>query len=177
MAATILAGVAQQALGYPTPKPTLGSELIATSPQQTATRKVPSIPKIQILSAKLTTWLIGVHGHHTPPNRGFDLYQNQLYAILPSHLPKRVLRSQSTNLYDNRSDFDLGSWIFFFAFLFACNTHFDYFWTNLENQLKCPADFNQINLSVSVSDVIMDFILLIFPIPWVPRALLRCLRC
>lgn len=66
---------------------------------------------------------------------------------------------------------------YFFAFLFACNTHFEYFWTNLENQLKCPADFNQLNLSLSVSDVIMDFILLIFPIPWVPRAFLRCLRC
>ena len=56
---------------------------------------------------------------------------------------------------------------YFLGFLFACKSHFDYFWTNLENQLKCPADFNQINLSLSVSDVIMDVILLIFPIPWV----------
>lgn len=42
MAATILAGVAQHALGYPTPKPEPGREAIATSPQQTVTRKVSS---------------------------------------------------------------------------------------------------------------------------------------
>lgn len=56
---------------------------------------------------------------------------------------------------------------FFVSFLFACNTHFDYFWTNLENQLKCPADLSKIDLSLSISDVIMDFIILIFPMPWV----------
>lgn len=66
---------------------------------------------------------------------------------------------------------------FFFSFLFACNMHFDFFWTNLENQLKCPADFNKINLSLSVSDVMMDFLILIFPIPWVGRVLNRCRRC
>jgi hypothetical protein len=46
MAATILAGVAQHALGYPTPKQTPGSELTATSPQQTVTRKVRNKSRI-----------------------------------------------------------------------------------------------------------------------------------
>ncbi|PQE29152.1 plasma membrane Pth11 protein [Rutstroemia sp. NJR-2017a BBW] len=44
MAATILAGTAQHALGHSTPKPIPGTELTATSPQQTVTRKVISIP-------------------------------------------------------------------------------------------------------------------------------------
>jgi hypothetical protein len=56
---------------------------------------------------------------------------------------------------------------YFFSFLFACQTHFDYFWTNLENQLKCTADLTMIQLSLSISDVIMDVILLAFPIPLV----------
>jgi hypothetical protein len=56
---------------------------------------------------------------------------------------------------------------YFFSFLFACQTHFNYFWTNLENQLKCTADLAMIQLSLSISDVIMDVILLAFPIPLV----------
>ncbi|PQE29144.1 plasma membrane Pth11 protein [Rutstroemia sp. NJR-2017a BBW] len=58
---------------------------------------------------------------------------------------------------------------YFFSFLFACQTHFDYFWTNLENQLKCTADLAMIQLSLSISDVIMDVILLAFPIPLILR--------
>lgn len=54
---------------------------------------------------------------------------------------------------------------FFFALLFACDTHFDYLWTTLENQLKCPADLTKISLSLPVSDFLMDVILLVFPLP------------
>jgi hypothetical protein len=53
---------------------------------------------------------------------------------------------------------------YFFAFLFGCGTHFNDFWTNIENQLKCPADLAMIQKSLAMSDVIMDGIILIFPI-------------
>lgn len=56
---------------------------------------------------------------------------------------------------------------YFFSFLFACQIHFNYFWTNLENQLKYTADLTMIQLSLSISDVIVDVILLVFPIPLV----------
>lgn len=76
MAATILAGVAQNALGHPTPKPTPGSELTATSPQQTVTRKVRKDLIRRIINAKLTKLFIGVYGHHASANRGLDFHQN-----------------------------------------------------------------------------------------------------
>ena len=55
---------------------------------------------------------------------------------------------------------------YLFAFLFACGTNFDYFWTSLENQSKC-ASSKLLDDSLSISDVITDVILILFPIPLV----------
>ncbi|KAE8555184.1 hypothetical protein EYB25_003732 [Talaromyces marneffei] len=149
MAATILAGVAQNALGHPTPKPTPGSELTATSPQQTVTRK--AYMAITLLQTAALTFI-------------------KISCMLFYH---RIFRTASSVanflIYAIIGLISIWGVGFFFSFLFACNMHFDFFWTNLENQLKCPADFNKINLSLSVSDVMMDFLILIFPIPWILR--------
>jgi hypothetical protein len=53
------------------------------------------------------------------------------------------------------------------SFLFGCRTHFNYLWTTVENQLKCEADLIQVDMGLAVSDVIMDVIILVFPIPMV----------
>lgn len=55
---------------------------------------------------------------------------------------------------------------FFFGFLFACRTHFNYVFTDVEEQLKC-ANLAMIQESLAVSDVVMDVIVFVFPIPLV----------
>jgi hypothetical protein len=58
---------------------------------------------------------------------------------------------------------------FFFGWLFGCGTHFDYYWTSQENQLKCPADLAKINLSLAISNFLIDFIIMVFPIPLIMK--------
>ena len=53
-----------------------------------------------------------------------------------------------------------------FGWLFICGTHFDWNWTNVENSLKC-GNLTIMNQSLSLSDVIMDFLIMIFPLPLV----------
>ncbi|KAH8701529.1 hypothetical protein BGW36DRAFT_423841 [Talaromyces proteolyticus] len=149
MAATILAGVAQHALGYPTPKPEPGTELTATSPQQTVTRK--AYMAITLMQTAALTFI----------KLSCMLFYQRIFRTA-SHIANILIYIILALILV----WGLG---FFFSFLFACNTHFDYFWTNLENQLKCPADLSKIDLSLSVSDVVMDVILLAFPIPWIMR--------
>ena len=48
-----------------------------------------------------------------------------------------------------------------------CGNHFDYLWTNLVSLAKCPTDTVAVNYGLAVSDVIMDFLILLFPIPFV----------
>lgn len=55
---------------------------------------------------------------------------------------------------------------FVFGFMFICGTHFDWNWTSVENSLKC-GNLTIINQSLSLSDVITDFLIMIFPIPLV----------
>jgi hypothetical protein len=56
---------------------------------------------------------------------------------------------------------------FFFGWLFGCGTHFDYYWTSQDNQLKCPTDLAKINLSLAISNFLIDCIIMFFPIPLV----------
>ena len=55
---------------------------------------------------------------------------------------------------------------FTFGFMFICGTHFDWNWTSVENSLKC-GDLTKTNQSLSLSDVIMDFLIMVFPMPLV----------
>jgi hypothetical protein len=177
MAATILAGVAQHALGYPTPKPVPGTELTATSSQQTVTRKVVRPPLylrcslvIDDLQAYMAVTLL-----QTAALTFIKLSCMFFYRRIFCRTGSQVA---NIAIYIIMALIVIWSVGFFFSFLFACGTHFNYFWTDLENQLKCPADLSQIDLSLSISDVIMDVIILVFPIPWVGcrtvRGISRC---
>ena len=55
---------------------------------------------------------------------------------------------------------------FFFAFLFECRTHFDHLWTSLAIEAKCVKT-SEVQNGFAISDVVTDFIVLIFPIPLV----------
>ena len=55
---------------------------------------------------------------------------------------------------------------FTIGLLFICGTHFDWVFTSIENSLKC-ANFTQLSQALSISDVIMDFLIMVFPIPLV----------
>lgn len=53
-----------------------------------------------------------------------------------------------------------------FGWLFICGTHFDRNWTSVEESLKC-GNLTIMNQSLSLSDVIMDLLIMIFPLPLV----------
>lgn len=55
---------------------------------------------------------------------------------------------------------------FTIGFLFICGTRFDWVFTSIENSLKC-GNFTQVDQALSLSDVIMDFLIMVFPIPLV----------
>ena len=53
-----------------------------------------------------------------------------------------------------------------FGWLFICGTHFDRNWTSVAESLKC-GNLTMMNQSLSLSDVIMDFLIMVFPLPLV----------
>jgi hypothetical protein len=53
--------------------------------------------------------------------------------------------------------------------LFGCGTHFDYYWTSQENQLRCPADLAKINMSLAIFNFLIDIIIMLFPIPLIMK--------
>ena len=55
---------------------------------------------------------------------------------------------------------------FFFGFLFICRLQFGYLWGNVEDLLKC-ASTSMLNKAVSISDMIMDIMIMLFPMPLV----------
>ena len=58
---------------------------------------------------------------------------------------------------------------FFFAQMFACGIHFDYLWTtfpNERNRNRCIKTL-KMQIGFAVSDFITDFIVLVFPLPFV----------
>ena len=56
---------------------------------------------------------------------------------------------------------------FFFAFLLECGTSIDAHWGSIiESQSKCNDTF-AIELGLAISDFIMDFLLLVLPLPTV----------
>ena len=83
----------------------------------------------------------------------------------------RIFRTGSSRL------FDIALWgmlsivivwglSFVFGFMFICGTHFDWNWTSVDNSLKC-GNLIITNQSLSLSDVIMDLLIMIFPVPLV----------
>lgn len=56
----------------------------------------------------------------------------------------------------------LGFWL---SFLFPCKTHWEWLWTNLINMAKCPSDLLMMHESLFISNVIMDLIIFVVPIP------------
>lgn len=86
---------------------------------------------------------------------------------------RRVLQSGSTKIFDAMMFTVVAiiiAWAvsFFFAFVFECGIHFNYLWTSLANEAKC-AKTSELQNGFAISDVITDFIVLIFPIPLVGR--------
>jgi hypothetical protein len=53
------------------------------------------------------------------------------------------------------------------SFIFTCGTHFNYLWSSTADTLKCPLSLPKIDLSLSISDAIMDVLIMVFPIPLV----------
>ena len=55
---------------------------------------------------------------------------------------------------------------FFFAFAFACRTRFEYAFQSVADQRLC-ANYVEIDQGLSVSDLFLDLVVLIFPLPLV----------
>ena len=146
MAATILVGVGTQSLGYATPKVGATSQLAASSRQQTITRKAFFI--LTLIS--------------TPALALIKLSCVLFYKRVFSKGSGRVVNAALHALTALIVVWGCG---FFFGWLFGCGTHFDYYWTSQENQLKCPADLAKINLSLAISNFLIDCIIIVFPIP------------
>ena len=53
-----------------------------------------------------------------------------------------------------------------FGFIFICNTHLDYLWMTLQDEFRCE-DITRVDLGLSTSNMIMDMIMMLFPIPLV----------
>ena len=59
---------------------------------------------------------------------------------------------------------------FFFAFLFACGTQFSNAWGTAEQALSCPVSPSVVDQGMSYMDLILDIIILVFPLPFVRTA-------
>ncbi|KAJ4287626.1 hypothetical protein N0V90_012329 [Kalmusia sp. IMI 367209] len=146
MAATILVGVGTKSLGYPTPKVQGTSQLAASSRQQTITRKaffiltLISTPALALIKLSCVLFYERVFGKGS--GRVINTVLHALTALIV-----------------------VWGCGFFFGWLFGCGTHFDYYWTSQENQLKCPADLAKINLSLAISNFLIDLFIMFFPIP------------
>ncbi|MCJ1459034.1 hypothetical protein MMC28_009411 [Mycoblastus sanguinarius] len=145
IAAAILEGAALKSVGYPTPPPKSAELALATSSyQQTITRQVKQL--------------------------GISLFHG-LMACSCMFFYRRVFRAGGTKIFDAMM-FSVVAVIviwtvsFFFALPFGCRLHFDYLWTSLANEAKCVKSLELQN-GFAISDVITDFLVLIFPIPLV----------
>ena len=56
---------------------------------------------------------------------------------------------------------------FFFAFAFTCGTNFNYAWGPIAQAALCPANFVMVDQGMSYMDLILDVVLLVFPLPYV----------
>jgi hypothetical protein len=148
MAVTILVGVGTHSLGYATPKVEGTSQLAASSRQQTIVRKAFFI--VTLIS--------------TPALALIKLSCVLFYERVFSQGSGRIVNTALRTLMALIVVWGCG---FFFGWLFGCGTNFDYYWTSQENQLKCPADLAKINLSLAISNFLIDCILMLFPIPLV----------
>lgn len=61
----------------------------------------------------------------------------------------------------------VGAWwiAFFFSFLFECGIHFEYLWSTLLNLVTHCADEEIFFKAYAISDVVIDGLILVMPIP------------
>lgn len=60
-------------------------------------------------------------------------------------------------------------WIlgFFFSYLFACKSHMSYYWTSTIKEEHYCVNAKKLHLGYSISDVLLDIIIIVIPIPLV----------
>ena len=59
---------------------------------------------------------------------------------------------------------------YFFTFLFICPGHPDAYWKTLEGEKKHCVDTSTLHDAYGVSDVVIDFLVILLPIPWVRQS-------
>ncbi|MCJ1404740.1 hypothetical protein MMC11_007966 [Xylographa trunciseda] len=153
MCVAAIIGVAKKAVAYPTPEFDPADAYTESSNAQVVTR--------------IVYWTVEVMQSLT---LGFIKLSAMFFY-------KRIFRT------GNSKFIDIATWTiiavvivwtisFFWALVFECGTHFDYLWVNLEDLAKCS---NTVELlkGFAISDVITDFIILLFPMPLIWRLQLR----
>ena len=134
-------------MGYPTPPVPPDMTLTVTSREQTVTRIV----------YWASNWM--------------NVVALGCIKISALFFYRRIFGTSGKNIIDKTLFVMVGiviAWTisFFCAIFFACDHHFDYLWTNLENQAKC-SDTVVAQTVFAATDVVTDLFLLIFPIPLV----------
>ena len=56
---------------------------------------------------------------------------------------------------------------FFFSFLFLCGTNFSNIWGTVAQEASCQVSFTTVDQGLSYMDLILDVLILIFPLPYV----------
>ncbi|CAF9943612.1 MAG: hypothetical protein ALECFALPRED_000757 [Alectoria fallacina] len=147
MAGAILAGTAVKSLGYPTPEQDPATELTTTSYRATVARKIYFIVNLMQIVAlsfiKSSCVLFYRRVFRTGVSKAIDRSLLALLAIIV-----------------------LWGVAFFITFLSLCGSHVDYAWSTVANELKC-ASTTMADQALSISDVITDLMILIFPMPLV----------
>ncbi|KAF2237741.1 hypothetical protein EV356DRAFT_529673 [Viridothelium virens] len=107
-----------------------------------------------------------------PPSEAeADTYTSQQSVVTKSGIHKSV----EVAIYVTSAIIIAWTVGYFFLFMFACRTHFDWLWTSLENESKCT-NTKDIQVSNTVTDVTTDFVVLLFPMPLIWRLQLSTLR-
>ena len=65
------------------------------------------------------------------------------------------------------------TWIigFFFAYVFICKGHPSYYWLSLADETAYCVNSTNLHLGYAISDFLLDFIILLFPMPLVWKEL------
>ena len=80
---------------------------------------------------------------------------------------RRIFRGNTFELYSKCMIGVVAAWItaFFFAYFFECGTHFQYLWSTLIDLITHCANEPMFFKGFAISDVILDGLILIMPIP------------
>ncbi len=80
---------------------------------------------------------------------------------------RRIFRGKAFDYYSKGMIVVVGAWwiAFFFSFLFECGIHFEYLWSTLLNLVTHCADEEIFFKAYAISDVVIDGLILVMPIP------------